>query len=285
MAKRKVICPECGYQFDTVYRGVQGQTAGVRFTRTTEGQFQTTIDMPGEIIERQKYYTTGDHLLGALVIGVSAGALSGYFISIPWHVSEPGIAAEIILGSTLTGWATCNFWLIRMRAWEMCKALPMAVSHYLALAKGKMQDKEDLTFTIDHRYRDAYTEAGRTTQRFGPLPVDVERFNEWVQGALVGKSLGVGHWTPETKMFKRPEYDSLLAMMREGGIIINLGSNKGNTLTGGGRRALTKHLRDCGITPPSPPSEDFLGERLAQAVQLNGGNTPLPSPEKGVCNG
>jgi hypothetical protein len=230
MAKRKVICPECGYQFDTVYRGVQGQTAGVRFTRTTEGQFQTTIDMPGEIIERQKYYTTGDHLLGALVIGVSAGALSGYFISIPWHVSEPGIAAEIILGSTLTGWATCNFWLIRMRAWEMCKALPMAVSHYLALAKGKMQDKEDLTFTIDHRYRDAYTEAGRTTQRFGPLPVDVERFNEWVQGALVGKSLGVGHWTPETKMFKRPEYDS-------------------------------------------------------QAVQLNGGNTPLPSPEKGVCNG
>jgi hypothetical protein len=64
--------------------------------------------------------------------------------------------------------------------------------------------------------------------------------------------------------------------------VVNLGSNKGNTLTASGRRALARHLQDCGIIPPSPVSEDFLGARLAQAVKQNGGNTPLPHPAQ-VC--
>jgi hypothetical protein len=272
MAKRKVVCPECGHKFDTFYHGIQSQTAGVRFIRTTENQFQTTINMPGEIVECKRFYTAGDQLLGALVVGVGVGTLTGYFVSIPWHVSEPGIAAEIIVGSALTGWAICSVALVRMQVWEKCKKWPFVIGQYLALAKGKI---DSIELIVDHRYRDGHTEIGRTVKRFGPLPVDEERFNEWVKGALVGKSLGISHWTPKAKMFTKPEYLALLEKMTAGGIVVNLGSSKGNTLTGGGQRALRRHLADCGIEPPSPASEDFLGERLAQAKQANG-ISPLP---------
>ena len=277
MAKKKVTCPDCGHQFPANFQGVRGQTAGVRFTKTTDGQFQTAIDVPGEMVEHQRYYTTGDQLLGTLAVGVSAGALTGYFISIPWHVSEPGIAAEIIIGSALAGWAITSICLIRVRAWELTKALPMAINRYLALVKAKMPDNDNVTLTVDHRYRDGNTETGRTTKRFGPLPVDVTRFNEWVQGILVGKSLGISHWTPKAKLFPKDKYLLLLAKMKAGHIVVDLGSNKGHTLTQAGRRALGRHLADCGITPPSPASEeDFFGKRLAQAQANNGGNTPLP---------
>jgi hypothetical protein len=160
-----------------------------------------------------------------------------------------------------------------------------SIGQYLALAKEKMPSSEGVNLTVDHRYRDGNTEAGRTTKRFGPLPVDLDRFNEWAQAAIVGKSLGIAHWTPSARGFAKDDYKALLAKMTAGGIVINLGSNKGNTLTAGGRRALSRHLEDCEIIPPSPVSEDFLGARLAQAVKQNGGNTPLPHPAQERADG
>lgn len=280
MPKKRVMCPECGHSHTIQIEGVFGQTAGVRFKKTTENQFQQTINVPGEMVESDRYYTLGDQLLAAGAVGISAGSLIGFFISAPWHLSDPGISGQIIIGSTLTGLTISWSWLAKERAWQLCIALPMAVARYLALANERGQANSNVELTVDHRYRDGNTEAGRTTQRFGPLPVDVDRFNEWIQGAIIGKSLAVPNWTPRAKLFTRPEYDQLLSKMKAGKIIVNLGSNKGNTLTGGGRRALTRHLADCGITPPSPASEkDFLGERLTQAAANNGGNTPLPRSE------
>jgi len=280
MPKKRVICPECGFSHTVRIDGVFGQTAGVRFKRTTENQFQQTIDVPGEMVEHDRYYTLGDQLLAAGAVGISAGALIGFSISSPWHLSDPGISGQIIIGSVLAGWAISWSWLAKERAWQLGAALPAAAARYLALANGEKQIGGNVELTVDHQHRDGHTEAGRTVNRLGALPVDVDRFNEWVQGALVGKSLAVPNWTPRAKLFTRPEYDQLLEKMRAGEIIVNLGSNKGNTLTGGGRRALTRHLSDYGIVPPSPASEvDFLGERLAQAVAQNGGNTPLPRSE------
>jgi hypothetical protein len=178
----------------------------------------------------------------------------------------------------LTGLTISWIGLTKVWRWQCFEALPNAVNNYLALAKGKVAARGgNVELTVSRRQRDGNKESGRTINRFGELPIDMERFNEWVQGALLGKSLAVSNWTPETKLFTRPEYDQLLAKMRAGGLIINLGSNKGNTLTAGGRRALGRHLADCGITPPSPVSEeDFLGERFTQVKMNNGGNTPLP---------
>jgi hypothetical protein len=245
--------------------------------RTTDKQFETIISVPGEMVENDRYYTLGEQLLAAAVVGISAGALTGHFASIPWHISDPWLAAEIIVGSALTGLTISWIGLTKVWRWQCFEALPSAVNNYLALAKGKVAARGNVEFTVDHLHRDGNTESGRTINRFGELPVDIERFNEWVQGALVGKSLSVSNWTPKAKLFARPEYDQLLAKMRAGGLIVNLGSNKGNTLTGAGRRALGRHLADYGITPPSPASEkDFLGERLKEAVKANGGNTPLP---------
>jgi hypothetical protein len=194
------------------------------------------------------------------------------------------LTTEIIISGALTGWAVSWAWLAKERAWQLGKALPAAVSEYLALTNERKPSDNGVNLTVDHRYRDGKTETGRTVNRFGTLPVDVNRFNEWAQGVLVGKSLAVNKWVPKAVLFSQPEYVKLLDKMTAGGIIVNQGSSTGNILTGGGRRALIRHLTDCGIMPPSPTSEqDFLGERLAQIRKNNGGNTPLPRPE--VCVG
>jgi hypothetical protein len=258
--------------------------AGVRFKRTTGNQFETTINVPAEMVENDRYYTLGDQLLAAAVVGISAGALTGHFASIPWHISDPYLSAEIIVGSALTGLTISWIGLTKIWRWQCFEALPNAVNNYLALAKGKVAARGgNVELTVSRRHRDGNAESGRTINRFGELPVDIERFNEWVQGALVGKSLSVSNWTPKAKLFARPEYDQLLAKMRAGGLIVNLGSNKGNTLTGAGRRALGRHLANYGITPPSPASEtDFLGDRLKEVAEANGGNT---LPRSGVYVG
>jgi hypothetical protein len=186
MAKKTIICPECGHSHTVTFRGIPGQTVGVRYQRITSNQFNTAIDIPGEIVEYDRYYTLGHQLLAAGVVGVSGGTLIGYFVSIPWHVSDIYLTSEIIIGSTLTGWAVSWAWLAKERAWQLGKALPAAINHYLTLTNESKPSDEGVSLTIDHRYRDGNTESGRTVNRFGALPVDVDRFNEWAQGALVG---------------------------------------------------------------------------------------------------
>ncbi|MHC4195604.1 MAG: hypothetical protein ACYSQZ_06640, partial [Planctomycetota bacterium] len=101
MAKKTVLCPECGHKHTVTFRGIPGQTVGVRYQRITPNQFNTAIDVPGEMVEYDRYYTLGHQLLAAGVVGVSGGTLIGYFVSIPWHVSDIYLTTEIILGSTL----------------------------------------------------------------------------------------------------------------------------------------------------------------------------------------
>lgn len=277
MPKKRVLCPECGHSHTVRINGLETKIIGVRARRITGNQFEYQITAPEATIEADRFYSVGDDLLLTGALSAALGTAAGFIASLV----APNYAPQFIgLGASLgcsLGWG----WLCAEHNQRLKKVLPWFVKQRGTWATGK--DKTiggNVELTIDHRYRDGHTEAGRTVNRFGALPVDVDRFNEWCQGVLVGKSLAVPTWTPKAKMFARTEYDLLLDKMRGGNIVVNLGSSKGNTLTGGGRRALARHLVDCGIIPPSPASEkDFLGERLTQAAANNGGNTPLPRPE------
>lgn len=273
MAKKGVKCPYCDHNFTVTIDGLKTKQIGVRAKRITGNQFEYNITAPSEMIEAARFATVTDDLILTGALSLPVGALFGFVASLaaPDYVIEAvGLGASA--GVTLA-WG----WLCAEHNQRLKRILPWFIEHQPQWASAKDETiGGNVELTVDHRYRDGNTEAGRTVNRFGALPVDVDRFNEWVQGALVGQSLAVPNWTPKAKLFTRPEYDSLLTKMKAGKIIVNLGSNKGNTLTGGGRRALSRHLADCKITPPSPASEDFLGDRLTQAKMKNGGNTPLP---------
>ncbi len=284
MAKKRVECPDCGYRFTVRMNGVRSTVTGVHSRRLTNNQFEYTAIMPGHLSfndgdqeEIKKFYTISEQALLVGLVGLSAGSLVGFLASQPFPIEY---SLQIIPACILAGITIALSNLAAERSCILNRALPWFGRLSAQLQTVSQEKNNEVSLTIDHRYRDGHTEAGRTINRFGALPVDVDRFNEWVQGALVGKSLAVPNWTPRAKLFTRPEYDQLLVIMKGGNIVANLGSNKGNTLTGGGRRALARHLSDCGITPPSPASEeDFLGERLVTAVANNGGNTPLPRSE------
>ena len=98
MAKRKAICPECNHQFTVHFNGVHSKSPGVRFRRTTEGQFETSIIAPGEMVEYERYYTMTDQLLVTGAVGIIAGTSFGYFASIPFHARDLIVTAQIITG-------------------------------------------------------------------------------------------------------------------------------------------------------------------------------------------
>jgi hypothetical protein len=286
MSKKRVICPECGYHFTIKFGNVAIQAIGVRSKRITGNQFEYSLTAPTDMIEDQKFTSLSNDAILAGLFGISTGVVAAGItrILLPANIPNSVIAEATEQAILIWGGLGSLFaygWLCAEYETRLKRILPWFMENKEKWAAAKDETiSGNVELTIDHRYRDGNTESGRTINRFGVLPVDVERFNEWAQGAIIGKSLAVGHWTPKTRLFTRPEYDQLLIKMKAGGLIVDLGSNKGNTLTGGGRRALSRHLVDCGITPPSPASEaDFLGERLAQAAANNNGNTPLPRSE------
>jgi hypothetical protein len=254
--KKMASCPECGHshkvEFVDYHYGSSGTVAGVHYRRITPSQFETTINVPGELVENQTYLGIPQQMFLAGSVGLTIGALLGHFASIPWHLSSPQVAAEIIVGSAFTGGTLGVCWLAKERAWQLGRALPAEVNRYFKLSRGERDEGPGPgppQLTVDHRY-----ETGRTIQYFGPLPVEVDRFNEWAQDALMGKSLAIAHWTGKGKLFSRQEYEKLLNQLKVAGTVINV-SGKGNQLTGGGKRALALHLKQEGISPPSPSGE------------------------------
>jgi hypothetical protein len=274
MPKKRVNCPDCGHRFTVQIGGVQAQAIGV--TRSRNNPFQFSLTAPKEMMETEKFFKVSEDMLVTGGLSLFAGGLCAFCVG----VFEPDYTIYAgIIGSL--GSVTCAWWWLIDERYQRLRRMPKIAIQWAqeALPAKDESITGNVELTMDHRYRDGHTEAGRTIQYFGELPVDVERFNEWAQGALLGKSLAVPQWTPRAKLFSRPEYDKLLDKMRASEAIINLGSNKGNTLTSGGKRALTRHLLANGITPPSPETEDIFGQHLTGAKQ---GGTPLPRREKCV---
>jgi hypothetical protein len=156
------------------------------------------INVPGEMVERDRYYSIPEQMFVCAGTGICAGATFGLVISPLFAPYEP---LSVLVSSGVFATASLS-WLGKERAWQLLRMLPATVNKYLDLEKVEVKKiGGNVQLTVDHRYRDGNTEAGRTVNRFGALPVDVDRFNEWCQGALVGKSLAVSAWTPKAKLF------------------------------------------------------------------------------------
>jgi hypothetical protein len=242
MAKRRITCPECGHRH---FISLFGQAVGVRSKRITGNQFEHSITVPGEMIEGDRYYSISEQMIAAGAVGISAGALLGHMASIPWHVTNIALTAEIISGCALAGLALgCGF-VAAERSWQLKERLPYFVRQYKMLANDT-PPSDEVTLTVDHRYRDGHTQAGRTINYFGTLPIDIDRFNEYAHCILRDDSLAIAQWTGSGRPFSRNEYDRLLGVLRSAGAVVNV-PGKGNQLTGGGRRALRQHLKQEGV--------------------------------------
>lgn len=246
MTKKRVICPECQYVY-TIQYGIQAKTTGVRSKPgARKGEMNYEITVPEHVSsESVRFSGIRDDLIGAAILGVLGGGTCGLIIA-PLFPGYEGQA--VIIGAAI---ATTYAWgcLQAETNQRLKRVLPSFLERRAAWQAGKAEANQDVHLTVDHRYRDGNTEAGRTIEYFGSLPVDVERFNRWAVAVLggngvPGETLAHTAWVglKRGKLFSRTEYEPLLAHLAAGGTVINL-PGKGHVLTGGGRRALRQHLK------------------------------------------
>lgn len=244
MTKKRVTCPNCEHRFIA-----RLGTFGVRSRRITGNQFEYTITTPGEMTYSDQLSTVIDDLLLSAAVSLPVGAGVGILASMA--VSD--YAGELIGLGACAGTALAWGWLCAEHNQRFKRVLPWFMEQKEAW--GAVRDESitgNVELTMDHRYRDGHTEAGRTIQYFGELPVDVERFSQWAEAVLgtrvPAQTLAIANWTGSKGLFSRKEYDSLLALLRKSGAVVLRGGG-GHILTGGGRRALHQHLK---AHPPAP---------------------------------
>lgn len=247
--KKLVICPECGYRH-TLQVGQRTRSTGVRARRITGNQFEYQITVPETDLEDAgKFVTVTDDLILSGALGVATGGVAGFVAGLvgpEYSLPLIGLGAS---GGTALAWS----WLCAEHNQRLKRVLPwfMEQRDNWSLA-GHVPLDGDITLTVDHRYRDGHTEAGRTFNFLGVLPVDGKRFTEYAEAALRGDSLAIKNWTGNGKLFSRNEYDDLLKLLQKAKVVANL-PGKGNRLTTPGKHAL-KHVLEH-HHPPTPPRE------------------------------
>jgi hypothetical protein len=256
VSRKKIVCPECGHRHRIEY-GATVKTIGVRSRKITGNQFEYSLTMPEHVNTDNPIHlsTLQSDVVLAMLVGVAGGGAGGFLA----RMVAPDYALEAIgLGACIGLGLACG-WLIDETNQRLKRIPPWFLEQRAALQAGAAQVEPGAAhLTMDHRYRDGHTEAGRTVQRFGVLPVDVDRFGQWAAAVLgpetnwdkanVATSLAIANWTGSGKLFSRKEYEALLALLKQSGAVTPL-PGKGNVLTGGGRRALRQHLKDH---PPAP---------------------------------
>jgi hypothetical protein len=255
MGKKRAECPDCGHRFTVQIGGQQTKTIGVRSRRLTGNQFEYEVIAPSTMTDAGRLTTITDDLIltGAfsLPVGAAIGCVAG--------IAAPDYAIELIGLGASGGTALAWGWLCAEHNQRLKRVLPWFMEQKEAWASARDEAiGGNVSLTMDHRYRDGDTEAGRTIQYFGKLPVDVERFNQWAEAVLgtrvPAQTLAIANWTGSGKLFSRKEYDTLLAILRKCEAVV-LGGG-GHILTGGGRRALRQHLK---AHPPTPPGSVHNG--------------------------
>lgn len=248
--KKRIICPECGHRH-TVQVGQRTRSTGVRARRITGNQFEYQITVPETgMVDAGKFVTVTDDLILVGALGVATGGVAGFvagLVAPEYSLPLIGLGAS---GGTALAWG----WLCAEHNQRLKWILPWFIEqkNNWSLA-GHAPLDGDITLTVDHRYRDSNTEAGRTFNFLGVLPVDGERFTEYVEAALRGDSLAIAGWTGKDKLFSRNEYDALLKMLQAANVVANL-SGKGNRLTTPGKHALKRVLEHR--HPPTPPQQE-----------------------------
>lgn len=255
--KKRITCPDCGNRFTAQIGGQQTKKIGVRARRVTGNQFEYTITAPATMSDEDRLTTVTDDLILAAALSLPAGAAAGLLSSIV----APDYAIELIglgaSGGTILAWG----WLCAEHNQRLKKVLPWFMESRRAWASARDETiGGNVELTVVHPDSDGQTEKRRTTQYFGVLPVDVERFSQWA-AAILGtqvpaQTLAIANWTGRGKLFSRKEYDSLLALLRKAQAVILRGGGEGHILTGGGRRALYQHLKAHLPTPPESVQND-----------------------------
>lgn len=247
MAKLRVTCPECGLRHTVKTPAVKAMSLGVRARRVTANQFEYSLSAPAEITEEARFVTVGDDLILAGAFGCAVGALAGWAaatVAPEYAIQAVGVGASA--GVTLA-WG----WLCAERNQRLKRVLPWFLEQRENWKRPELGDNGEVQLTVDHIHRDSYSEGGRSIALLGVLPVSVDSFAKWAEGAIRGDSLAIKQWTGAKKPFSRQDYDNLLSKMREAGIVAKL-PGKGHVLTNPGRHALKAVLREH---PPTPLGE------------------------------
>ena len=264
MTKKRVQCPECGFSH-TIQYGIKAKTIGVRAgPAARKGEFNYEITMPEPANGPVRFSTIGSDLLITCAIGIAGGgtlaliwaAIIGPYY--PFHARQAAEVQAVLIGAGI-GVTLAWGWLCAETNQRLKRVLPWFIEQRAAWDVGKAEaSPEGVVLTVDHRHRDGRTQAGRTIQYLGVLPVDVERFNQWARAVLGSdkmppKPLAQKFWVGLKKgnLFSRTEYEPLPAHLVSGGTVMNLPGNKGHVLTEPGRRAIKQHLKAA--TPPAAP--------------------------------
>lgn len=248
MAKKRIHCPECGHTHTVTFTGLPTLRAGVHARRITGNQFEYSMSAPQEMIESERFTTITDDLLLIGAMGLASGSL----VAATLTPLAPDHFLQIVAIGASAGLTLAWGWLCAEHNQRLKCVLPWFAAHRDTWAAARSAPTDQgVTLTVDHRYRDGHTETGRTTQFFGVLPVDVERFNEYARAVLRGDSLAIKHWTGKGNLFSRSEYDRLLAQLQHAETVVNV-PGKGNQLTGGGKRAIYRHLKSFVMVSPLP---------------------------------
>lgn len=76
-----------------------------------------------------------------------------------------------------------------------------------------------------------------------PPSIEVEKFNEFCKGVVLGKPLSRKEWTPERVLFSRDQYDQLVGELMSSGVVLSV-DGKGKVLSRGGKRALARYVKE-----------------------------------------
>lgn len=249
MSKTRVVCPECGHRHTLPAPTRRVTTVGVRARRTGKTTFNYEMVVPASHSPDDDGPLLSSPLTDLMLCAAFCGSVGALLGSLMFPVAPDFSPHAVVIGGMggiALGWG----WLLAEHNQRLKRVLPWFIEqrqHWQSATQSPPGD--GVTLTVDHRYRDSYSEAGRSVNYFGTLPVDVERFNDYARAAVRGDSLAIAQWVGSGKPFSRNEYDALLALLRRADCVVNV-PGKGNRLTSAGGRAFKNHLRQH---PPTPP--------------------------------
>ena len=250
MAKIKVICEICDHIQSVTLPPVRRKKRISVSSMLRNSRLDYSLEVDADILESRDFTRADDSFLYAVGIGgCGIIGIGVHFVlnNLVGGQAPPTMALYMaglggVAGFLFTHWALCDEVKIDRRKANWLKNI---------LSRGVLVDRDKpcpVVLEVDHRARDGHGELGRTINYFGALPVEVGKFNDYIRAVDRGETLAINHWTGKGKPFDRTEYERLLEMLRESGIVSNLGGNRGHQLTQAGKRAIKNHLRQA----PSP---------------------------------
>ena len=245
-------CPDCGHEFQE-----RRKARPVTYRRTVyespmPGQFviREVQEQPGETTDEPGRYGFAEKIRDTLIFGTLAG-LGGAAATTPIAMVAPTDLKPVALGLGFGGSfliATGGVWWFNIA--EACDR--ERFNRWLAsqVDAFKSDLRPDVPAPVVEMVAVHEKPEGGQIQRFGKLPVEVGRFDEFVYQVLSGRKTAYSEWTPRSKGFTRGEYDAISQTLKKSGAF-----DSGGNLTTAGRRAIRRYLDDRGLE--QPPVVDF----------------------------